>query len=98
MLAVTVAHGIDAVQGKADMNQVGRQHGAALAEVLKLDMASWYRPTAEGYFSRIGKAQILADLEAARGAPGAPAWAKLKKTELAERETAKCGWLPSPLQ
>ena len=101
VLAVAVAHGIDAVQRKADTNQTGREHGAALAEALKLDMAAWYRPTAEGYFSRIGKARILADLEAARGAPGAPVWAKLKKAELAElaeRETAERGWLPSPLQ
>jgi hypothetical protein len=48
----------------------------------------------------LSKTQILADLEAARGQPCAPSWAKLKKDELAdaaEREVAERGWLPAPL-
>jgi ParB family chromosome partitioning protein len=101
VLAVAVAHGIDAVEGRSDPNAGGRRHGDALASALKLDMASWYRPTATGYFGRTGKAMILSDLEAARAMPCAPAWAKLKKAELAalaEREMAGTGWLPAPLR
>jgi ParB family chromosome partitioning protein len=36
-----------------------------------------------------------------RQSPAAPAWFKMKKTELAalaEREAAQAGWLPAPLQ
>ena len=100
VLAVAAAHGIDAVQSKADANHGARAHGEAVAAALKLDMVQWYRPTAEGYFGRISKAAILADLQAARQAAPAPAWLKLKKGELAacaERETAARGWLPVPL-
>jgi ParB family chromosome partitioning protein len=101
VLAVAAAQGIDAVESKHDANHRGSEEGKALADALGLDMGGWYRPTAAGYFSRISKAAILSDLEAARQAPGAPAWAKMKKAELAalaERETAATGWLPAPLQ
>jgi ParB family chromosome partitioning protein len=101
VLAVAAAQGIDAVESKHDANHRGSEEGKALAEALGLDMAGWYRPTAAGYFGRISKAAILSDLKAARQTPGAPAWAKMKKAELAalaERETAATGWLPAPLR
>jgi len=101
VLAVAVASGIDAVESRNDPNRGGVEHGKALASALGLDMADWYRPTAAGYFGRIGKATIIADLESMRQAPAAPAWLKLKKPELAalaEREAAQTRWLPVPLQ
>jgi hypothetical protein len=82
---------------KTDANHVGRAQGQALASALGLDMARCYRPTAAGYFSRIGKAAILADLEAARQMPCGPSGLKMKKGELAalaERETAETGRPP----
>ena len=101
VLAVAAAYGIDAVATKQDANRIGCEQGQALSAALNLDMAGWYRPTASGYFSRISKAAILSDLEAARQAPCAPSWEKLKKAELAalaEREVAATGWLPEPLR
>jgi ParB family chromosome partitioning protein len=101
VLAVAVASGIDAVESRNDPNRGGVEPGKALASALGLDMADWYRPTAAGYFGRIGKATIIADLESMRQAPAAPAWLKLKKPELAalaEREAAQTRWLPVPLQ
>ncbi len=98
VLAVATAHGIDAVVTKTEANHGGRRQGEALSLALSLDMAAWYRPTAAGYFERIGKAAILADLEAMRQAPCAPSWFKMKKGELAalaEREAAQRGWLPA---
>ena len=80
---------------------IGVEHGKALAAALGLGMADWYQPTAAGYFGRIGKAAIIADLESIRHTPPAPAWLKLKKAELAalaEREAAQTRWLPVPLQ
>jgi len=101
VLAVSIAFGIDAVESRNDPNRGGVEHGKALSAALGLDMADWYRPTASGYFGRIGKAAIMADLESMRQAPPAPAWLKLKKPELAtlaEREAAQRPWLPVPLQ
>jgi ParB family chromosome partitioning protein len=98
VLAVATAHGIDAVVSKAEANHGGRMQGEALSLALNLDMAAWYRPTVAGYFGRIGKAAILADLEAMRQAPCAPSWFKMKKGDLAalaEREAAQRGWLPA---
>jgi ParB family chromosome partitioning protein len=100
VLAVAAAHGLDAVETKADANTGGRAQAQALAGALNLDMAQWYRPTAAGYFSRISKAAILEDLKDARGTV-APAWEKMKKGDLAvlaERETAANGWLPGLLR
>ncbi|MCJ2015890.1 ParB/RepB/Spo0J family partition protein [Methylobacterium sp. E-065] len=101
VLAVATAHGLDAVESKNDQNRFGTAEGATLSGTLKLDMAQWYRPTAAGYFGRIGKAAIMADLEAMRNAPPAPSWAKLKKGELAalaEREAEAHGWMPPLLR
>lgn len=100
-LAILIADALDAVVSRNETNRTGQRQGKALGEVLKLDMAQWYRPTAAGYFSKVSKAVILADLEAARQAPVAPAWAKLPKkglAALAEREVAPTGWLPEPLR
>jgi hypothetical protein len=58
-------------------------------------------PTAENYFNRVSKLQILEALQEARLQPPAPAWANLKKAELAAlavRETAATGLLPLPLR
>jgi ParB family chromosome partitioning protein len=101
VLAVAVAFGIDAVESKFDPNRGGKEHGNALAAALNLNVADRYRPTAAGYFGRIGKAAIISDLETMRQSPAAPAWFKMKKAELAalaEREAAQAGWLPAPLQ
>lgn len=58
-------------------------------------------PTADNYFSRISKPQILEALREAKGTAPAPAWEKLKKSELAalaEREIEGRNWLPEPLR
>jgi hypothetical protein len=53
-------------------------HACKLATALKLDMTAWFVPTAESYFARVGKAQILEAIDEARG-DHAPALEKLKK-------------------
>jgi ParB family chromosome partitioning protein len=76
-------------------------HADQLAASLALDMTAWFTPTAENYFNRVSKAQVLDALQEARQQPNAPAWEKLKKPELAalaEREIGTTGWLPLPLQ
>ena len=90
LLAFCTAISIEAAQGNHD----------ELAAALKLDMANWFTPTAENYFSRISKAGIIDALKAYKGS-AAPAWDKAKKSDLAaiaERELSGSGWLPDMLK
>ncbi len=102
LLAFCAATTVNAVQVKSDRQDSGRfRHSTMLTSALSLDMKAWFTPTAENYFSRISKPQILAAMLDAKGTPPAPAWEKLKKPELAavaERETSGTGWLPLPLR
>lgn len=102
LLAVCAACAVDAVLRKGERPDDGRiAHANALAQILSLDMSDWYTPTADGFFSRIGKPQIVDAYKQAKGTDPAPAWLKLKKTELAKRVAkaiAGTGWLPEPLR
>lgn len=78
-------------------------HSDALAGALNLEIGDWFAPTAANYFARVSKAQILADIDDAKGSH-APALEKLKKDELAalaaraEALVAGTGWMPQPLR
>lgn len=102
LLTFCAACTLNAVQMKADRPDAPRLvHAGQLATVLQLDMTAWFTPTAENYFNRVSKLQILEALQQARQQPPAPAWANLKKAELAklaERAIAATGWLPAPLR
>jgi len=102
LLTFCAACSINAVQTKSDRPENDRlDHAGKLAAALQLDMKAYFTPTAENYFSRIGKPQILAAIQAAKGQPPAPAWEKLKKAELAqeaERQIAGTDWLPEMLR
>lgn len=100
-LAVLAGASVDAVQRKADRCDAPRlSHADDVAKALALDMTRWFVPTAENYFSRVSRAQILAAIDEAKGSH-APALEKLRKSELAaqvERLVAGTGWLPVSLQ
>jgi ParB family chromosome partitioning protein len=102
LLTFCAACMVNAVQRKADRPDCPRlEHARNLSLSVHLDMKAWFTPTADNYFSRVGKPQILDALTAARKQPPAPAWEKLKKAELAalaEREIAGTGWLPELLR
>ncbi len=102
LLTFCAACTLNAVQMKADRPDTPRLiHASQLAAVLHLDMTAWFTPTAENYFNRVSKLQILEALQEARQQPPAPAWANLKKADLAAlaaREIAATGWLPLPLR
>lgn len=102
LLTFCAACTINAVQMKAERPDAPRLvHANQLAAALHLDMRAWFTPTADNYFNRVSKVQILEALQEARQQPPAPAWASLKKAELAAlaaRETAGTGWLPLPLR
>ncbi|MGD9785937.1 MAG: ParB/RepB/Spo0J family partition protein [Hyphomicrobiaceae bacterium] len=101
LLAFIAATSVDAVRRKGDRADSSRLMDASiLAGALGLDMGEWFKPTAENYFSRLNRGQILAAIDEATGSH-APALDKLKKSELAVRAEhliAGTSWLPQPLR
>ncbi|SDP37516.1 ParB family protein [Paracidovorax cattleyae] len=93
LLAVCVGATVDVVTLRA----AHRHSGAVLAEAVGLDMAAWWRPTAEGYFRHIPKAAILHAVT--EFAPEhVSRLAKLKKADVAseaERLADGTGWMPT---
>ncbi|MEB5486047.1 ParB/RepB/Spo0J family partition protein [Burkholderia pseudomallei] len=96
LLAVCVASTVDVVTRRASQHQPG----AELAQAVRLDMAAWWKPTAEGYFRHIAKPAILETVS-----QYAPAHvtrvSKLKKGDIAseaERLADGTGWMPAVFQ
>ncbi|HEP6426264.1 TPA: ParB/RepB/Spo0J family partition protein [Burkholderia cenocepacia] len=96
LLAVCVAATVDVVTPRATQ----RQPGAELAQAVGLDMAAWWKPTAEGYFQHVPKAAILEAV--GQYAPDhVTRLSKLKKGDIAseaERLTEGTGWMPAMFQ
>jgi ParB family chromosome partitioning protein len=101
VLTFVAADAANAVMQKAERPDAPRlMHAAQLAGALGLDMAQWFTPGADNFFGRIGRTAIVAAIDEAKGTH-APALAKLKKAELAQRAqdlVAGSGWLPAPLR
>ncbi len=93
LLALCVACTVDVVTVRATKHEPG----AELAQAVGLDMAAWWRPTAESYFRHVSKAVILEAV--AQFAPEhVNRLAKVKKADLvseAERLVAGTGWMPA---
>lgn len=93
LLAVCVAVTVDAVTLRAAQGQTGTE----LARAVGLDMAAWWKPTAEGYFRHVPKAAILQAV--AQFAPShVTRLSKLKKADIAseaERLAEGTGWMPA---
>ncbi|HCW16448.1 ParB/RepB/Spo0J family partition protein [Achromobacter sp.] len=93
LLAVCVASTVDVVTPRA----MTQQPGAELAQAVGLDMAEWWKPTAEGYFQHVPKAAIL-DAVGAFAPAHITRLAKLKKGDIAreaERLADGTGWMPA---
>jgi ParB family chromosome partitioning protein len=93
LLAVCVAGAVDVVTPRA----TAQQPGAELAQAVGLDMAAWWKPTAEGYFKHVPKAVVLQAV--GEFAPeSVNRLAKLKKANIAseaERLVNGTGWMPA---
>jgi len=102
VLAVAIAHTVNAIQGPHDEPSTDRLVASdALARALTLDMANWWQPTAENYFARIKKEQILQAIQEGTGAPVRERLKILKKKDLAavaEKSVAGTRWLPERLR
>ena len=92
LLAVCVASTVDVVTPRA----MPRQPGTELAQAVGLNMAAWWKPSAEGYFKHVSKAAILQTV--GEFAPeSVHRLAKLKKADIAseaERLAEGTGWMP----
>ncbi|MDH0423097.1 MULTISPECIES: ParB/RepB/Spo0J family partition protein [Pseudomonadota] len=93
LLAVCVASTVDVVTPRA----TAQQPGAELAQAVGLEMAAWWKPTADGYFQHVPKAAILEAV--GEFAPEhVTRLAKLKKGDIAseaERLADGTGWMPA---
>jgi len=93
LLAVCVAATVDVVTPRATV----QQPGAELAQAVGLNMAAWWKPTAEGYFKHVSKEMILEAV--GEFAPShVTRLAKLKKNDIAseaERLADGSGWMPA---
>lgn len=93
LLALCTAPAVDVVTSRATASQPG----AELAQALGLDMAAWWKPTADSYFQHVPKAAILNAV--AQFAPNEVSrLSKLKKAEIAqeaERLAEGSGWMPA---
>ena len=94
LLAVCVASTVDVLTPRATTHQRGEE----LAQAVGLDMAAWWKPTAEGYFKHVSKAAIL-DAVGEYAPEQVNRLAKLKKadiaSEAAERLADGTGWMPA---
>ncbi|WP_281301802.1 ParB/RepB/Spo0J family partition protein [Iodidimonas sp. MBR-14] len=93
LLAVCVAASVDVVTPRAAQ----AAPGAELAQAVELDMAAWWKPTAEGYFNHVSKAVTLDAVQ--QFAPShVTRLAKLKKADIAseaERLAQGSDWMPA---
>ncbi|MDO9570824.1 MAG: ParB/RepB/Spo0J family partition protein [Hydrogenophaga sp.] len=93
LLALCTAPAVDVVTPRTTASQPG----AELAQALGLDMAAWWKPTAESYFQHVPKVAILNAV--AQFAPNEVSrLSKLKKAEIAqeaERLAEGSGWMPA---
>lgn len=100
LLALLAGLSLDAVTRTTPDRGRRIAHADTLASVLGLDMHAHWAPAAEGFFSRLSKAQMQDFLKAEGAFDQAALTAKAKKPEAAQR-TAKAllakGWLPQPL-
>ncbi|WP_312669522.1 ParB/RepB/Spo0J family partition protein [Stutzerimonas nitrititolerans] len=93
LLAVCVASTVDVVTPRA----IAQQPGAELAQAVRLDMAAWWKPTADGYFQHVPKAVIL-EAVGAFAPSHVTRLAKLKKADIAseaERLANGTSWMPA---
>ena len=102
LFAHCVALSIDAVFRPYDRRSGSLAHADQVASALSLDLcAAGWRPSADAYFGRITKAQILEAVREAKGEVAADRIASLKKPEMAkaaEDLLQDCGWLPGALR
>ena len=73
----------------------------AIAAAVGLAMADWWEPTAEGFLSRVSKAQIVQALKEAGTDPSEDGAGNMKKDVLVVKAASRLAgkrWLPAELR
>lgn len=98
LLAFCTAYSLNTVQMREDSKDVAAEQ---IAKAVQLDMADWWQPTRESYFSQVSKQHII-DVVAAQISPEvAKPMGDMKKiplTETAEQKMRDTRWLPPILK
>ena len=101
-LACCVAVTINAVRRKGDSHQQARfDHADMLAEAVGLDMADWWEPTGDRYFTRVPKSWVVAAVSEAVSPGAAETLRPMKKDAMASKAAellAGKRWLPEVLR
>ena len=82
-LAVCVASSIEASLGGKGLGRNNAFHDH-LGQLLEIDVAAWWRPSAGGYFARVRKAGMQRTLDAIGGPVLAARYASAKSAEMAD--------------
>lgn len=103
LIAVCAALSLDATHSRTadSANRQRLAHADQLAETMGLNMAQYWSPTAEGFFSRVNKTAILDAVAEATNDKAARRLDGLKKPIMAaeaEAAVAGTGWLPRVLR
>lgn len=99
LLACCAALTADAIRTKQDRPDCPRlEHADQFATALKLDMTDWFTPTADNYFGKVGKPQIIGAIEEVGGTLPSGTAKKADMAKMAEHAVAGKGWLPKLLR
>jgi len=99
LMAFCAACTVDAIQTKQGRPGNARlQHADQLAAEVQLDMTRYFSTTAENYFSRIAKPQIVQALQEVDATLPSGSMKKADIAKYAERSIAGKDWLPKPLR
>lgn len=101
LLAVLVAHGIDAGDDDWTTPKGAASNAARVARAAGLDMARWWTPTPDTYLARVPKGLILAAVREGADAAAAAGIEGMKKRPMAEaagRALDGKGWVPTLLR
>jgi len=101
LLAHVASLSVNALVQRYDRRPTALAHAEVLAEALRLDMTVHWRPTANSYFGRVTKGQILEVIRDAVGEAEADRIAPMKKGDMASAAEALVkgkGWLPPALR
>lgn len=97
LLAFCVAMSLDGTQ----MREAESPDFVAVAKLVQLDMAKWWRPTADSYFNHVSKERMMKVVVEAVSVGAAVPLERMRKGEAAgaaERAVEGARWLPEPMR
>ncbi|WP_298822526.1 ParB/RepB/Spo0J family partition protein [uncultured Roseibium sp.] len=100
LLAWAASHSVNAVEGKF-MRPTSAAHANQIGVAVGIDMGTYFKPTAENYFSHLQRSSIQAAVAEACGDDFADGIADMKKAEgaaFAQKALKDKDWLPEPIR